>query len=147
MTGAYTGRAPDAGAYESGMPLWKAGAKWPPPADTFDLPIEAEVARSWALSHKHNNFIPIPIKFRNSKELNDEFKTKLQSIYATCWNKGEINRRRTAILKRGKPESSTYAKHHKVVAELHKLVYQRFVNKAIEQLKGDELDLFLRANR
>ena len=140
LTDGYTGKAPDVGAYEYGKPAWRAGALRPaPPA--IALPVEAEVARSWKLEKSGGASIPLPVRFADLK-LSNLSKQELRKLYDSCWTPDELERRRVAIQKRGKPDSPEYARHHPVVRELHKQAFERLKERALSVLSGDELELF-----
>ncbi len=145
LTEDYAGAGPDAGAYEHGEPIWRPGPSWAAPKDLV-LEIEAEVARSHALTHPAaRQSIPLPEKLRRSG-LSDTSLQKLQLLYDACWTDEELNQRRAAIRSRETfPKSSAeYRAHHAVVAELHRAAIQRLVEKAPTVLSDSELDRFQR---
>jgi hypothetical protein len=145
LTDDYNGAAPDAGAYEHGEPMWRPGPTWTAPEDLV-LEIEAEVARSHALTHPAaRQSIPLPEKLRRS-DLSEASIEKLQVLYDTCWTDEELKRRGMAIRSRQRyPESTPgYRDHHAIVVELHRTATRRLLEKAPTVLSQSDLERFLR---
>jgi len=140
LTDGYVGDAPDVGAYEYGKPPWRAGALRSAPRDIV-LPIQAEVARSWALKRGGKASIPLPRRLKDSN-LSALSKQRLQRLYDTCWMPEEIETRRDAIQRRGSPGDPAYEQHHQVVADLHRRVFERLVDRAPAVLSDREVECF-----
>ena len=134
---------PDVGAYQHDRPVWQPGPSWRAPADIV-FEIEAEVARSHALSQPAaRQSITLPSKLRQA-DLSDAALRKLQLLYDKCWTDDELARRREAIRNRVKhpEESPEYQAQHARVVELHQAATKRLVEKAPTILSESELKIF-----
>lgn len=143
LTEDYAGTAPDPGAYEHRKPIWRPGPSWTSPEDLV-LEIEAEVARSHALTHPATRrSIPFPERLRSSG-LSDASLQQLQLLYDSCWTDEELKQRTTAVRSRESfpKTSSEYRARHSIVVELHRTATQRLIEKAPTVLSQPDLKLF-----
>ncbi len=143
LTEDYAGTAPDPGAYEHRKPIWRPGPSWTSPEDLI-LEIEAEVARSHALTHPAaRRSIPLPERLRSSG-LSEASLQQLQLLYDSCWTDEELKQRTGAVRSRESfpKTSSEYRAQHSIVVELHRTATQRLIEKAPTVLSQPDLKLF-----
>lgn len=132
------------GAYEPGSEAWRPGADWRAPDIGIELPIHAEVARSWDLpSASRNAPMPLPKKLLDSN-LSQLSKNKLLALYQDCWTKEELIARRDLVRERGKYQSGSpdFVRLQKDIVTCHRMANQRLARRAGEVLAGSELKLF-----
>jgi hypothetical protein len=130
------------GAYESSGEYWTPGADWKDPSIGIELAINAEVARSWQIAGRPPS-VRLPKRILESS-LSPLSKSKLQSLFDTCWTPEEINNRKKLIeRRRNHPEESEQLQ--KEIVELHRQANERLKERAGDVLSGSELTLFLHA--
>ena len=132
LTKQYHGKAPDAGAYESGGERWVAGADWQ------DEPIGVQMVVRLEPPRTHHS-IPLPKRLYESG-ISPKGLRALQKLYDELWAEdGRASTRAKAIALRERyPENSPeHKQHHAVVAKLHREVWLLLRNRGSDVL-GDE---------
>ena len=118
FTGRHRGKAPDAGAYESGEKRWIAGADWQ------DEPLGVELVVRLEAPRTHHS-VPLP-KPLYASGIGAKGLRKLQALYDELWAEGDrasVRRKAIALRERHSKGSAQWKQHHAVVAKLHREVW------------------------
>jgi len=137
ITDEYRGKAPDAGAYESGGERWIAGADWQ------DEPLGVQMVVRLESPRTHHS-IPLPNGLFESG-ISAKGLRSLQKLYDELWTENDrvAARRKAIALRERHPENSPEAKeHHAIVAKLHREVWLLLRERGSEVLSDKDLATF-----
>ena len=137
VTQEYQGKAPDAGAYESGGELWVAGADWQDDAIGIQMIVRLEPPRT-----RHSVPLPKPL-FESG--ISASGLRKLQELYDELWaedDRASVRQKAIAQRERYPKNSPEYKEHHAIVAKLHHEVSLLLRTRGSNVLPPEDLAVF-----
>lgn len=132
VTGAFVGKAPDAGAYEFGGENWRAGADWKPAPVPWTMIVELEPARIGDFD--------LPLKLRNAR-ISRAGLRKLALLQHELWQEDNVIQKRHALIsKRAKfdKDSEDWRRLTREIGRFHGQITAGMKERGPALLEGDE---------